>query len=132
MRLEASAITLRPPPSSVGGDQLPPRLSDQLELTDRFLAKQQRHTGPSRHHHGDRAEEDRRRTGVRFKKERCQHAGEDPPARLAEKVPAAAVSTSNETNRAAALHGYRRLQAIPAHLSLLRRNRIMMGLRTED
>jgi hypothetical protein len=42
------------------------RLGDQFELADRLLAEQQRDACADCHHRPDRAEEDCRRTSVRF------------------------------------------------------------------
>src|ERR1700676_4961252 len=61
-----------------------------FELAHGLAAEGQRDEGADRDDHENRAEEDRRRTGVRLYKIRRQDAGEQPDGRFAEDVPAPA------------------------------------------
>jgi len=54
-------------------------VGDHFELTNGFLAEQQRDAGSDRHHHGDRPEEYRGRPGVGFQQVWHQHAGKNSP-----------------------------------------------------
>src|SRR6516162_6190726 len=61
-----------------------------FELADGLAAEDKRDEGADRHDHKYRAEKDRRRTSVWFHQEWCKAAGEQPPERLAEDMPAPA------------------------------------------
>jgi len=77
-----------------GSSQRGHALGHGFELANGLAAKEKRDGGADRDNHENRAEEDRRRSDMRHHQKRRQHAGEEPPGRLAEGLPYKFESTS--------------------------------------